>query len=359
MNSGLVNLVATIEQRLTGTSASAPLDPSLSTLIPDSDTYVLALFDGLGSHQLDHPGARPLHSARRHDLLAPFPTTTTVAMSTIATGTDPITHGTIGHQMWIPQLATVANVLKWRHPHGEQITMDTTEWLPRPNLWERLRDAGIEPITVQPGDFITSPLTRALYRGVRFEPVYTEQERLDATIQLAAVPKRLIFVYFAEVDFAAHISGQQSDTYADAIGGVALAWSELQRRMPAGATLIGTADHGHVDFAESAKHLIRDAAYRDLTFFGDPRALYVRGEPDLIAALARETGADQVDPAVIVSMLGAGARHLDLDARLPDSLLLAAPGNLLIPPGMDRRLIGYHGGDTSEERSIPLLLGDV
>ena len=359
MNSGLVNLVATIEHRLTGASASAPMDPGLSTSIPDADTYVLALFDGLGSHQLDHPRATALHLARRHDLVAPFPATTTVAMSTLATGTDPISHGTIGHQMWIPKLETVANVLKWRYPHGEQITVDTTDWLPSPNLWERLRDSGVEAITVQPGDFTTSPLTKALYRGVRFEPVYTEQERIDATIQLAAVPNRLIFVYFAEVDFAAHVSGQRSDTYADAIGDVARAWSELQRRMPAGATLIGTADHGHLDFVESAKQLIRDAAYRDLTFFGDPRALYVRGDADLIAGLARETGADQIDPRTIIAMLGAGVRHPELDARMPDSLLLAPPGSLLIPPGMDRRLIGYHGGDTPEERSIPLLVGEV
>lgn len=357
MNSGLVNLIATIEQRLTGTSASTPLDSTISALLPDADTYVVALFDGLGSHQLDHPRASELKQASRHDLVAPFPTTTTVAMSTIATGTAPITHGTIGHQMWIPQLDGVANVLKWRRPSGEQLTMDTTDWLPSPNLWERLRMAGVEPITVQPGDFSTSPLTRALYRGARFEAVYTDQERIDATVQLASVPKRLIFVYFAEVDFAAHVSGQASTAYSQAISGAGYAWSELDRKMPQGAALVGTADHGHVDFAESSKQLIRDAAYRELTFFGDPRALYVNGPADVVAALALETRAERVDHAKIVDMLGEGPRHHELGARLPNALLLAGPASLLIPPGMDRRLIGYHGGDTTPERAIPLLVG--
>lgn len=356
MNSGLVNLVATIEQRLTGASESALLDPTISALIPDADTYVIALFDGLGSNQLDHPRAADLKQASRHDLVAPFPSTTTVAMSTIATGTAPITHGTIGHQMWVPQLAGVANVLKWRRPNGEQIAMDTTTWLPSPNLWERLSKAGVEPITVQPGDFATSPLTKALYRGARFEAVYTNQERIDATVQLASVPNRLIFVYFAEVDFAAHISGQSSAAYSEAIAGAGHAWSELERRIPRGAALIGTADHGHVDFAESSKHLIRDAAYRDLTFFGDPRALYVNGPAEVIAELALETGAEHIDRDRIVNMLGEGQRHSELEARLPIALLLAGASSLLIPPGMDRRLIGYHGGDTTPERSIPLMV---
>lgn len=356
MNSGLVNFIATIEQRLTGASASAPLDAPIAELIPDADTYVIALLDGLGSHQLNHRGASDLKAAYRHDLLAPFPATTTVAMSTIATGTAPITHGTIGHQMWVPAIDAVANVLKWRRPNGQPVTMDTTNWLPTPNLWERLAAAGVEPITVQPGDFSTSPLTDALYRGARFEAVYTDQERIDATVQLAAVPNRLIFVYFAEVDFAAHISGQSSTAYSQAITGAGNAWSELERRMPPGAALLGTADHGHVDFAESSKQLIRDAAYRNLTFFGDPRALYVNGPADLIAALAHETGAEHLDRSAIENLLGDGPRHPELDARLPDALLLAQPGSLIIPPGMDRRLIGYHGGDTAAERLVPLLV---
>ena len=40
---------------------------------------VLMLFDGLGAHQLEHPIAAGLRSARAATLDAPFPTTTTVS----------------------------------------------------------------------------------------------------------------------------------------------------------------------------------------------------------------------------------------------------------------------------------------
>lgn len=356
MRPSLANLVAELEYRLSGHHEVDRLAPDLARLIPEAETYVLALFDGLGTAQLEHAGATEMRGGLVGSIEAPFPSTTTVSMATIATGMHPATHGTIGHQMWIPDLGRVVNVLKWRAPSGEAIDVDTTDWLPRPNLWERLSARGVEVITVQPGHFTSSPLTRALYRGARFEPVYTDDERIDATIQLASRPGRLIFVYFAEVDFAAHVFGQQSPMYDDALVGADRAWSSLARRLPAGAVLIGTSDHGHVDFADSSKILIRDARYSGLTFYGDPRALYVKGERAIIAELASETGARLVGPAELRSMLGDGSDHPELAERIPDALLLAPPDRLLLPRGMDRRLIGYHGGDTDAERSIPLLV---
>lgn len=356
MRASLANLIAELEYRLSGHNEVDRLASPTAERIPEGDTYVLALFDGLGTTQLEHARANAMRTALAASIEAPFPSTTTVSMATVATGLHPATHGTIGHQMWVPQLAQVVNVLKWRTPTGTSIETDTTEWLPRPNLWERLVSRGVEAITVQPGNFASSPLTRALYRGARFEPVYTDDERIEATIQLASVPGRLVFVYFAEVDFAAHVYGQRSPMYDDALAGADRAWSEMARRLPDGAVLVGTSDHGHVDFAETSKVLIRDARYSALTFYGDPRALYVRGDREIFEQLARETGADLVDPVQLRSMLGDGVDHPELSERLPDALLLAPPTRLLLPRGMDRRLIGYHGGDTPAERSIPLLV---
>ena len=53
-------------------------------------------------------------------------------------------------------------------------------------------------------------------------------------------------------------------------------------------------------------------------------------------------------------------RHQDpaarLTDRLPTQVLLARPGTVILPPGFDRRLVGYHGGLTEEEVAIPLLV---
>lgn len=356
MTPTLANLVAELEHRLTGTSVVDRLPDEIAVRIPEAETYVLALFDGLGVEQLAHPAALDLRRSLQATIDAPYPTTTTVSMATVATGLHPVTHGTIGHQMWIPDIEQVVNVLKWRAPDGRPVGMDTLEWLPGPNLWERLAANGVESVTVQPGEFQATPLSRALYRGARFEPVYTHGERIDAVADLCAVGRRLVFVYFAEVDVAAHIGGQSSEMYRSALAAANRAWVELATRLPAGVTMVGTADHGHLDFPEDRKRLIRDPEFGELVFFGDPRSLMVRGERRLIERLAADTGSSVVERDEIVARLGSGPQHPDLVERLPDAVVEPPRDVVLIPRGMDKRLVGYHGGLDRAERAIPVLV---
>ncbi len=82
----LVNLVAELERRLTGSALHPGLHPQLAAAIPAAQSYVLILFDGLGNGQLAHAAAAPLAAARVGVLDAGWPTTTTVSMATVATG---------------------------------------------------------------------------------------------------------------------------------------------------------------------------------------------------------------------------------------------------------------------------------
>jgi hypothetical protein len=350
----LVDLVNELERRLTGSAPGPGLAPDLASLIPHADTYVLGLFDGLGHHQLGHASAKTLAEASVGVLTAPFPSTTTVSMATISTGTEAAAHGVVGHLMWIPQLDSVVNVLKWVTLAGQHTGYPTGDFLPEPNLWERLRANGIEPITVQPGDFVDTPLTRLLYRGCRFEPVYSVDEAVDATSSLAGQPGRFVFVYFPQVDFAAHVWGQRSTEYTEALRAMDTAWSRLVARVP--APVVGTADHGHVDYDERSKLMMRDPVMNAVASFGDARALFLNGPEDAIVRVGETYGIE-------AHLIGDGAdlwpgvRHPELRGRLPDAVLLAPDGKVLLPRGFDRRLTGYHGGLSPEEIDIPLLVG--
>jgi hypothetical protein len=353
---GLVNLMSELESRLGGSPPLPGLDADLSGVIPTGSSYVLALFDGLGAAQLDVPEASSLASSQRGIIHAPFPTTTTVALATVATGLAPAGHGVIGHLMWLPELEKVVNVLKWRTPEGADVDFDTASFLPAPNLWERLKSAGVEPITIQPGDFQASPLTRAVYRGCRFEPVYSIEESVAATVELAATPNRLIFTYFQQVDFAAHVWGQRSGDYLSALTSVDRAWSALCTRLAPEVTLVGTADHGHVDYREADKIPMRDEFDR-LIAFGDPRSVYLRGGSEPIAAFAEQAGAAVLSIDDLRRLWGAErGTHPQLARRQPEAAVLAPRGKVLLPKGFDRRLIGYHGGLDPAELEIPLLV---
>ena len=115
----LVNLVAELERRLIGTSPSPELHPSLAAAIPESNSYVLVLFDGLGVGQLDHPSARTLRDSLVAPIDAPFPSTTTVSLATVATALPPSQHGLLGYQSWIPEAETVVQGVNILLPMGQ------------------------------------------------------------------------------------------------------------------------------------------------------------------------------------------------------------------------------------------------
>jgi hypothetical protein len=349
----LVNLVAELEYRLTGSSAAPRLSDDLGALIPEADTYVLFLFDGLGALQLDHPAAAPLAESLVATIDSPFPATTTVSLATIATGLPPSQHGLLGYQLWLPEVDRVVNTIKWTTLWGESIDFDTAGFLPSPNLWERLSAAGIEPITVQPGNFIGTPLSRLLYRGCRYEPAFTTDEVIEATLQLAAEPGRFILSYLPHVDFAAHVYGQAAVEYGRAVGTVADAWQQVAAHLPEGAAMVGTADHGHVDFDKAHQVRIPKPEHTDRTFYGDGRAMFVKGDG---ASLAEALPATWIPIAEMAGWWGPGRRHSAFADRAPDGVLLADDGFLLLHRHSDDRMIGNHGALTDAERLIPLLI---
>lgn len=348
--SGLVNLISEIEGRMTGSSVSPGLsDPSL---VPDGDTYVVVLFDGLGVAQLEHTDAGTFRSTLAATLDAPFPTTTSVSLSTVASAVAPSQHGQVGHLTWYPDLGLVVNTLKWVTVSGDPVAYDYSSLLPSPNLWERLRAAGVEPITVQPGDFAGSPLTRTVYRGARFEGAWDPADLADATVTLASVPGRFVFTYVPFVDVAGHVSGLGSEEFTAAMKAAALVWDGIVSRLPPGAVVLGTADHGLLEVSDDDKILIRDPRFDGLRFAGDTRGVHLWGDPGVMEDLAVSVDGVLVDP---VSWLGPDPIDKAL-SHLGDRLLIAPPGKALLPKGFDKRLRCYHGGLMPEELEIPLLV---
>ena len=233
------------------------------------------------------------------------------------------------------------------------MSYDYASLLPTPNLWERLRTADVEPITVQPGYFAGSPLTRVLYRGARFEGAWDVDDLVTASVQLAAEPGRFIFTYVPHIDFAGHVYGLNSDEFAEAVKVAAVVWEGLLAALPPRVTLIGTSDHGLLEFSEKQKQLVREPRFNDLRLAGDTRGIHMWGNPDLMEDLAGLTGGTLVDPARLIGPLPTA----DALSRLGQRLLLSPDDKAVIPKGFDKRLRCYHGGLAPEEVEIPLLVG--
>jgi len=350
----LVNLVAELEGRLTGTARHPGLRPDLAARIPEAESYLFVLFDGLGDHQLAHPATAPMLADRVAAIDAGFPTTTTVSMATIATGLTPVEHGLLGYQLWVPEAAHIVNTIKWTSLWGEALEHDLDGFLPSPNLWERLRHHGLEPITLQPWNFDDSPMSRMLYRGCRFETWSDEDDAAEAAAQLVAAPGRFVFLYIPHIDFAAHVSGQESEDYTEAMTIVARMWERMTRTLPDHVVAVATADHGHVDVAEDRRIRIPNKAHDERHFGGDPRVPFVYGE---VESLAADLEVEWLPRAEMQHWWGPGSPHPSFASRAPNGVLLPEPGSVIFHKHADERLIGQHGGLTDQEKRIPLLVG--
>jgi hypothetical protein len=349
---GLVNVVAELERRLTGSSPSPGLRDDLAAVIPDAGSYVLVVFDGLGDHQLGHPNARRLAASRCGAVDASFPTTTTVSLATIATGLPPAGHGLLGYQLWIPEVERVMATIKWTTVWGEAVEFDHDGFLPE-TTWERLTAAGAEPIALQPADFEGSPLTRVLYRGARFEGYHDMGDAVSAAAALVRPKRRLVVLYVPQVDFAAHVAGQQSEAYADALDVASEVWERLAQQLPAGTAAVGVADHGHVDVPPERRVVITTEDHEGRQFAGDARVVFVHGEGE---SLAERLPATWVPRSEMEAWWGPGARHPSFEDRVPDGVLVADPGYAILHRFSDDRLVGQHGGLTPEELDVPLLV---
>jgi hypothetical protein len=351
--SGLVNLVAELEHRMTATAVSPRLADLSLPVIDRSTTTVFVLFDGLGSHQLDHPRAGDLASAHIGSVDAPFPTTTTVSLATIATGLPPSRHGLIAYQLWNPVVGKVVNTIHMTTMWGERIDQRHEDFLPAPNVWQRMSGFGIEIVTIQPDSFDRTPLTRALYRGASFVPYTTTSEAVRHTVSAASSPGRFVFLYIPHVDFASHVAGQRSNEYDTAMAEANAVWASLSGELRSDVLLVGTADHGHVDISEANKVRLSKADQESLILYGDARAMFVRGDGE---RLAHGLPGTWVPFADLEGVWGPGPVHEAFAERRPDGVIFADDGYAIFHSRSNDRLVGHHGGLTEAERRVPVLV---
>lgn len=352
---GLVNLIAELEHRLSGTSASPRLSPHLRDAIPAADTYVFVLIDGLGDRLINsHPNAEKLARYQEATLDTSFSSQTSVATATMATGLPPSQHGLIAYLLRLPGSETPVNTLWWFSVDGSVPDLDLGGFLPSPNVAERLAARNIEVVVVEPEGYLGSPLDQVLYRRTRTRGVGDDESLAAAVIEEAMAPGRMIVCYLPYVDAAGHVAGTASEAYAEALNIVTGVWEEIGQGLPAHAALVGTADHGMIDIRSEDR--LRLETPEGLTLYGDDRVVYVQGHSDLAGEFAAGLRAEWVPRSETHGLWGPEPFHPRLEERLPVGLIVADDGVALHYPGNELDLVGYHGGLTEAELRIPLLI---
>jgi hypothetical protein len=340
--------------------------------LPPAMAACILLIDGLGAELIRaHPTDAPLLHATLisdagRDLTSGFPSTTAVSIGSIGTGLPPGTHGILGYQVAIPGTTRLMNSLRW---DGK---VDPLSWQPLPTAFELAAAAGTTVVEVAKREFEGGGLDRAVLRAPVFVGSDTFGEIAAGAITAlnAAVTARrpgLVYAYVSDLDWTGHGHGVGSLDWRLQLQLVDRLVEQIVDRLPRGARLYVTADHGMVDVSPS-RHVDVDAERNlldgVLLMGGEPRAryLYLRegAVNDVLAAWRARLG----DAAVVCARdeaIDAGWFGLVTDryrARIGD-VVIAALADIAVVDSRrhprEARLLGHHGSVTAAEQLVPLL----
>lgn len=323
---------------------------------------VVVLVDGLGHLQLEaRRGHAPhLRSISGETLTAGFPTTTATSLALLGTGEGAGRTGMVGYTGRNERTGGLANLISWEGAY------EASAWQTRPSLLDLASRAGVRVTSLGKPNFAGSSLTQAAMAGGDFVGLTELADRVDRALALSSAPG-VTYCYWGGIDSVGHKHGWNSDAWVGALEEADTQVGRLARSLPAGVTMMLTADHGMVDVTGAPRWDVATvpSLARGVTLVaGEPRAIHVyTAEPDAVQERWQDTLGDHavvmtrgeaeggglfgvVDPTprqrlgdVVVAMTGR-ATVVDSRVQTPQSMTL----------------VGMHGSLTPEELLVPLAI---
>jgi hypothetical protein len=342
--------------------------------LPEADSWVLLLVDGLGDrllseHAVEAPYLASLHG-HRSALTVGVPSTTATSITSLGTGLAPGRHGVTGYTSRIPGTLRLLNALTWDG------SVDPGSWQPHRSAFATMAAAGVEATVVSRSSFQGSGLTQASQRGARYIGSDTPQERVDDVADVVedaarAGRRSLTYAYESQLDHVGHENGCRSAEWREVLRAVDADALALRAALPAGTALVVTGDHGMVDVpADDRIDADEDPDLRaGVVLLGGEarfRQLWTAaGATDDVAACWRERCGPRAwvvtrDEAEAAGWFGPVAD--EVRPRLGD-VLVAARGTFASLASqqfaVETRMVGFHGSLTAAEMYVPLLVDVV
>jgi hypothetical protein len=372
-----------------GPFGSGGLHPEwLSALGGPVRRVVMMVVDALGYQTfrqlLGQPGSA-WHWLQQRGSLAPltsiFPSTTTAAMTSLATGVPPGRHGMLGYELWLKEFGVTANMITLQPMAAGRVTgslaevgLDQDNFTRSPILAQHLLGQGVDVHAFLPAYIAGSGLTRMSLGRVARHPFHAPSDLWPGIRQLLeATPnaRQLVWAYWPMVDTLSHQYGPS----AECVAREARAFGEMLREallepLPAaaraGTLFVLLADHGQVDTPTVPEFNLKNhpglLKLLHLLPTGENRAAYLHCRPGQVEAARAYIEQHWPNDFVVLAqdeVLQSGLLGKDIDdrtpARLGELLVLSRGQAYLWWASNDDRMLGRHGGLTREEMLVPFL----
>lgn len=356
------------------------------------ERVVFLILDALGYLALrraldDEPGLSFQRIAQA-GILAPltsvFPSTTTAATTTFATGRPPIEHGLLGYELFLREYSRTANMIllsaRKAKLSGElvQLGLEYDKFVPVPSIAQTLAAGGIPTFVLLPYQIIDSGLSRLQYRGGQMLPYINSSDMwvgLRHLLTARAGQPALISVYWPGVDSIAHHYGPDTEMAQAELRNLAFSLGrELLDGLSSGARrrtlLVICADHGQMrSRPQDAVNVNQHPELASRLLFGptgEARTAYLyarQGEKANLLSYLRTSLAEQFtawdsDVAYASGIFGQGQPSPEARSRIGDIVLLGRKTYSLHAEGIHEtpeKQPGRHGALSPAEMLVPWL----
>lgn len=335
---------------------------------------VMLVIDGLGYEFLSQYPDSCLYQHLHSKIMAVAPPTTTASVSTYLTGLAPQQHGLTGWFTYLRELGSVVTVLPWvLRGGGPQLGASgraAKKLLNLPSFFDRL---SVDTYSVMPEFLRGSEFNRMVSGQARQVPYDTYQQCFEEVARLCRSDRRkYVYAYWAGFDMLAHGFGVGSEQVASHFLELDRAFERLVDELAdSDSVLLVSADHGFVDAPGEKRIDLADhpelKACLQVPLCGEPRLAYCYVRHDsrrLFEAYVTDnfSGKAQLhhsEELVDKNLYGLGKAHPELASRTGDYTLVMQEDHVIIdslPGDNTPQLVGYHGGLSSQEVYVPLIM---
>lgn len=332
----------------------------------EGNRLLLILIDGLGYNlftkvykPLDRKGTEIIKG------YTVFPSTTATVITTLFSALKPAEHGVLGYITFSKTLGGIVNSLKYSHPaeQGRDSLKDGLSYKKAfPDVKSYLEETQ-EKNTAEiiPKGLEQTEFTMATHGKVKETKTYSNYWDALYTLRQTLEQDSFNFIYFYidTIDSLEHKYGAYTDPVFEASRSIVNDIISIALKFKDKYTTIITADHGQVT-VDKMVELNNDKELLDLVEippYGDSRAIFFRSRHNIKDYLEKKYPGLKVysrEEIINTELLGGDS------AYIPDYIAVPLGNSGYVYKFRDtndvEKLKGHHGGLTSEEMEIPMVV---